>query len=264
MQKKFRFIPSFPETLLKWKAAKNMNVELYKNITPSIFLTSADEELLQESIEELTQDIVASGVIPSTGTRSCVNIRLRRKRDFAEEFRRLYLTLKSSAGFHNDFYGIVAVDLTEWSSDPADEDLDAVLSFLKDSENGRFYVFYAATEYPAKLKSSLALFFSLETHNLSLEKTTEQLKYVTSILHTEYGIPVDSSAEISLMQIVKDTSSGDTYRGVVSLNSLCRDISYHLMTKGLTTLDNKFLSDYKKEIKVKESKDEKPVVGLIK
>ena len=149
MQKKFRFIPSFPETLLKWKAAKNMNVKLYKNITPSIFLTSADEELLQESIEELTQDIVASGVIPSTGTRSCVNIRLRRKRDFAEEFRRLYITLKSSAGFHNDFYGIVAVDLTEWSSDPADEDLDAVLSYLKDSENGRFYMVCCNIPLPA-------------------------------------------------------------------------------------------------------------------
>lgn len=260
----FRIIPSFPEFATKWKTAQDTETKATKLITPSIFIASEDESLLQEAIQELTQEILAKSLVRTSGTCPCINLSLRRQRNFAEEFQRMYITLKNHAGFNNDFKGIVAVDLSDWSSSVIDEDLDAVLSYLKDTDQDRYYIFYAATEYPSKLKNILQFYFTVEMHQLHLEKASELLQFAVSKLKNEHDINIDSKAEVSLMQVINMFIETENYRGVGSINSMCRDMAFMLITEGYRTLDAKFLSKYKKSIGCNEVKCEKPTVGLIK
>lgn len=264
MQEMFRIIPSFPQFAARWKTAQFTETKATKIITPNMFITSEDESLLQEAIQELTEEILANNLVRTSGTCPCINLSLRRQRNFAEEFRRMYITLKNNAGFCNDFKGIVAVDLTDWASGVADDDLDAVLSYLKDTEQDRYYIFYAVTEYPSKLKSLLQYYFTIEMHQLHLEKASDLLQFAVSKLKTEYDIELDGKAEVGLMQLIKAYIGTENYRGVGSINSMCRDMAFMLMAQGRRTMDAKFLSQYKQNIGNKESKKEKPAIGLIK
>ena len=170
MQERFRIIPTFPELIDRWKTARNTTS---KQINASLLLTSEDSLLLQEAIGELSEQILANNLVRTSGTQSCVNISLRHQRNFEDEFRRMYYTLKNYAGFCNDFRGVVAVDLSDWADEGMDENLEAVLSYLQDTAQDRCYIFYATTDSPARLKSSLKFYFTLDMYQLRLEPATQ-------------------------------------------------------------------------------------------
>lgn len=261
MKNTFRIIPSFPDFVSKWKTAQSLDSAV---TTPSLFLASEDECLLQEAIEELADELLARNAVPTTGTIPCINLSLRRQRHFAEEFHRMYTTLKNHAGFCNDFKGIVAVDLTDWACAGMDEDLDAVLSYLRDTRHDRFYIFYAVSSDPEKLGGILQFYFTVQHHRLKMEKASELLSYAVSKLRSEYSIELDGKAEASLGQVIRSVVKAEDYRGVGSVNSMCRDLSYRLLSEGQQRMDADFLSTYKQTAIHTERKSTKPVVGLIK
>ncbi len=261
MKNTFRIIPSFPEFVSKWKTAQSLDRAV---ITPSMFLASEDECLLQEAVGELTDELLKRNAVPTTGTVPCINLSLRRQRHFAEEFHRMYTTLKNHAGFCNDFKGIVAVDLTDWASCGMDEDLEAVLSYLKDTQHDRFYIFYATTSEPDKLRNILQFYFTVQPHFLKLEKASELLSYAVSKLRSEYSIRLDNQAEASLGQVIRAVVKAGGYRGIGSVSSMCRDLSYQLLSEGSRTMDSAFIANYKQSAIHTERKPTKPVVGLIK
>lgn len=262
MQERYRIIPAFPEFLAKWKNAQTLTPQTAVN--PSVLLASEDGGLLQEAVQELTEALVTAGAVRTAGTLPCVNISLRRQKNFEEEFQRMYITLKNYAGFCNEFKGIVAVDLSDWAGGALDEDLDAVLSYLKDTQQDRFYLFYATTGHPEKLRTVLQLYFAVELHSLRLDQATDLLRFAVGKLEAEYGVTVDNLAEVALMQLVKEVSGAEDYRGVASVRSLCRDMAYRLMTDGSRLMDAQFLSRYKQQMHPKTGKRSKSAVGLIK
>ena len=261
MKENFRIVPSFPEFVTKWKTAQALGG---KAIIPAVFLTSEDDCLLQEAISELTDTLIDTKAVRLGGTVPFLNLSIRRQRHFAEEFHRMYTTLKNHAGFCNDFKGIVAVDLSDWSCSGMDEDLDAVLSYLKDTQADRFYIFYASTAEPEKLANVLQLHFMLQSHQLKLDQTAQLLSFAVSKLRRDYSIELDGKAEASLGKIIRSCMDADDYRGVGSVTSMCRDMSYQLQSEGSLIMDCAFLTTYKHSTPSSAKKPAKPVVGLIK
>lgn len=182
-------------------------------------VTSSDPALLTDAVEALANKLKGT----DKSCQSFLNFCLNNTQDFRAEFQRMVYTLNLNAGFHNRFRGIVAVDLSEWDRVAQCKELDAALAYLFDTRKDRRYIFYAATEKTEQLRNMLNNYFSLDTIVLEMEKPMQIYSYTLGLLVNRYGVQLEDSGETGLYKSITQMMQEDTFDGVSSIHSYCRD-----------------------------------------
>lgn len=218
--------------LSKNKLSKNMQY-------PAILLTSTDDTLLSQAIYELADRITSLNVIKQSGLTNCVNIKVEYTQDFKKEFQRMIHTLNTNAKYTNSYQGIVAIDLSDWVSDIETDEFVALLSYLKDTSKNRIYIFYSTKKEVKHLSSALRNYFSIDTHELKMEKVKQKYYYTITFLEDEYGIKIDESSQNKLYDTIVAMADSDNSTSLQSLNSFCREIACNaLINNNKVILEN--------------------------
>lgn len=224
---------------------------------PAAFLTSGDEALLTDAVEELAEKLSAACRVKRSGM-PVLHLRIGNERDFREEFQRMVYILNQKAGYANSYQGIVTLDLTEWQRDARCKELEAVLAYLKDTAKDRIYIFYAVTQKEEPLRAALSSWFAVEAAPLKMEKPAQLYNYTVGLLAEHYGVQVEESAKSGLHQCIAAMAQEADFGGVAQLHSYCRDIAWE--TGGL--LNDRTLQGFQQKHSSKK-KQQKNEVGLI-
>lgn len=227
---------------------------------PVLLLSSNDVFLLNEAIEEFSQNVMKRNIISSCGSIPLINVKFDCCDDFTAEFQRLIKMMNLYSGFSNNYHGIVAIDISGWGNNAGSDEFDALMAYLSDTSKDRIYVFYTL-ESEEILRHALSRYFVVQKTQISLEKPSQMVNYILTKL-SDKGFETQGISS-SLKEVLDDMFSSGQYQGVETLEMLHREISHYAFEKKQHSIDDSIMHDFVKQFKFNKRKDEK-AIGLIK
>lgn len=144
-------------------------------------------------------------------------------------FDRLLAQVKAMAGFRSSFYGVVGIDIDDWSSDPADPKLDRLLDFCEDMQDQILFVYIVDLhdeEKLAALVKRLSAATPLELIRFPLPSEEDLLLSLIDFLN-ERGFKLSKAAIEYLRSVMPKIIGCDQFDGYQTLDNLADEIIYH-------------------------------------
>jgi hypothetical protein len=146
-----------------------------------------------------------------------------------DRFQPILDTVRDAAGFHNEFRGVVGVEIRDHSSSgAASEELQRLIDFARDKQEEILFVFICRLENdaaPRWLVKKLSLALPLEViHFPSL--TVEELVYYTEGFLRRQGFELSEEAARYLADVMPKLQAVDGFDGLRSIDTMVSLLIY--------------------------------------
>ncbi len=146
------------------------------------------------------------------------------------ELQRLMDTIKSAAGFRNEYRGVMCIDIDEWVGHYSDKHFTTFMEYL--AANSEHWLIILCVS-PAKedvlhdLQAFLSMYLRLETIRMELPSDERLVAYLETLL-AEYRLTPDEQANELLRHTFAALRKNKHFDGYKSAQLLAKDIVYHL------------------------------------
>ncbi len=146
------------------------------------------------------------------------------------ELQRLMDTVKSAAGFRNEYRGIMCIDIDEWVEHYTEKHFISFMEYLSaNSENWLIVLSVSPHKDTAlhELQAFLSMYLRLETIRMDLPSDEQLVVYLETALR-EYGFSLADDAKELLLHTLAALRKNKHFDGYKSARLLAKDIVYHL------------------------------------
>ncbi len=146
------------------------------------------------------------------------------------ELQRLMDTVKSAAGFRNEYRGVMCIDIDEWVGHYTEKHFTTFMEYL--AANSEHWLIVLCVS-PAKenvlhdLQAFLSMYLRLETVRMELPSDEQLVAYLETLLG-EYRFSLDEQARDLLQHTFATLRKNKHFDGYKSARLLAKDIVYHL------------------------------------
>ncbi len=146
------------------------------------------------------------------------------------ELQRLMDTVKSAAGFRNEYRGILCIDIDEWTEHYTERHFISFMEYLAANSEHWLIVLCVSPQKDDTLhalQAFLSMYLRLETIRMELPDDGQLVAYLEKTLG-EYGFSLDSDAKALLQRTLAALRKNKHFDGYKSVQLLAKDIVYHL------------------------------------
>jgi len=148
------------------------------------------------------------------------------------ELQRLMDTVKSAAGFRNEYRGVMCIDIDEWAERYTEKHFVTFMEYL--AANSEHWLIVLCVS-PNKdnvlhnLQAFLSMYLRLETIRMELPTDEELVAYAETLLR-EYRFSLQDDAKELLLRTFAALRKNKHFDGYKSARLLVKDIVYHLFS----------------------------------
>ncbi len=146
------------------------------------------------------------------------------------ELQRLMDTVKSAAGFRNEYRGIICIDIDEWVKHYTEKHFISFMEYLAANSEDWLILLSVSPREDAtlhELQAFLSMYLRLETIHMELPSDEQLVTYLETTLEG-YGFSLNADAKLLLMHTLAALRKNKRFDGYKSVRLLAKDIVYHL------------------------------------
>ena len=146
------------------------------------------------------------------------------------ELQRLMDTIKSAAGFRNEYRGVICIDIEEWIGHYKEKHFITFMEYLAANSEHWLIVLCVSPDKDNllhDLQAFLSMYLRLETIRMELPSDERLVAYL-EILLGDYGFSLDEQAKTLLQHTFAALRKNSHFDGYKSAQLLAKDIVYHL------------------------------------
>lgn len=201
--------------------------------TPSFLFIESQEPLCLPFMEMLSEKLEKHENVKFLTERKVFtfNLRFCEPSTYFNELHQYVYELQDAGGFHGDFKGLVAVDLSEWCGQEDAEYLDAFLAYIHDHNEGLYFVFGINEKqhhHAEHIYKKLTEYFHIKRAEINLFHREILVPYMKSCFELNSCQVPDSIVE-HFAGVVEDVAKGDFSFNQVKL--LCEEMLDHSCKK---------------------------------
>ena len=155
-----------------------------------------------------------------------------------EELTRLMDSIRAAAGYHNDFKGVLRIALDRWVGHHSEKYFLELMEFLSAHTNDWMIVLSISKKPDEKtrnLEAIVSMFLRTEVIHMQLPDVQDLAAYANSYMQ-QFGLRLDASALDVLTKSLEKLSSSKYYHSYRSVELLCNDIVYTVMSQAQTPM----------------------------
>jgi|GEM_PF-4227916 len=212
--------------ILKWQSLSMLNLPKQKKIIPNYLLSidngcgfSTIAQLMAEALKELKLFNFASAT---------AFLELK----FEDNAQLLFEEIRSEAIISNEFWGVVAIDISTWVEDYHSEQFEEFLQYVRLNNNNIVFIFRIpniSDHMARKLLGALKVAGNIRHLIVPAVKDSELIGFIRRILDTE-SISVENDAYELLNVMIVELKERNDFEGYKTVLQLIADIIYEIGT----------------------------------
>ncbi len=241
---KLHGLPEIKETIKKWNTIltnlqdKKVNVPM---LLPNLLLKSKLGAGKSNFLSLLSEYLYNTGFMPFYGNVKFFEFLLEYCPPGGDmkEINRFANQLKNAAGFRNEFWGVVAIDISEWKGHTGEDNFTVFLEYLSIIDANVCIVFIANDFDAQSLNQAekvINSFCRIRSVEFCYPDSSEFGSYCAEQVK-KYGLVLDDSATVLLSQSIDKVMDSGYFYGYKTINRLCMDIAFELSSSELSSKD---------------------------
>ena len=145
------------------------------------------------------------------------------------EMRRFIDEVAESAGFRNEFRGVVCIDVSEWIGHCEEVHFLSFLEYLSVHSDKWFIVLLInddKSDDSTKLESVISMYLRIERIHINMPSTEIFMEYIENFLD-DYGVSITSDAHMVLYDSVEKLRENKYFDGYKTVKMICNELLYH-------------------------------------
>ncbi len=148
------------------------------------------------------------------------------------EISRLMAEVENASGFHNQYKGIVSIDIEEWLGHHEEKHFISFMEYLSANSAEWLIIFNVTGENATevdKLESILSMYFRIEKATLNLPDTKYLIEYMDNRF-AHYELTLSKGAKEVLFETVEKLRTNKYFDGYKTINMLVEDVIYAIFS----------------------------------